>query len=102
MFITRKGHSQMKRPRNEITRVIESHTADVYFLNTSTKTVETERVTVYGVIPDDESKRLKAYAAAATHDGKPLYFDAEENEKKLYSITYTAFIENATIIEEEN
>lgn len=92
----------MKRPRNEITRVIESHTADVYFLNTSTKTVETERVTVFGVIPEEESKRLKAYAAAATHDGKPLYFDAEESEKKLYSITYTAFIENATIIEEEN
>lgn len=92
----------MKRPRNEITRVIESHTADVYFLNTFAKTVETERVTVYGVIPEEESKRLKAYAAAATHDGKPLYFDAEENEKKLYSITYTAFIENATIIEEEN
>lgn len=91
----------MKRPRNEITRVIESHTADVYFLNTSTKTVETERVTVYGVIPEEESKRLKAYAAAATHDGKPLYFDAEENEKNLYSISYTAFIENAKIIEEE-
>lgn len=92
----------MKRPRNEITRFIESHTADVYFLNTSTKTVETERVTVFGVIPEDESKRLKAYAVAATHDGKPLYFDAEENEKKLYSISYTAFIENAKIIEEEN
>lgn len=102
MFITRKGHSQMKRPRNEITRFIEHHSADVYFLNTSTKTVETERVTVYGVIPDDESKRLKAYANAATHDGKPLYFDAEENVKKLYSISYTAFIENAKVIEEEN
>lgn len=102
MIITGKGHCQMKRPRNEITRVIESHTADVYFLNTSTKTAETERVTVYGVIPEEETKRLKAYAAAATHDGKPLYFDAEENEKKLYSIPYTAFIENATIIEEEN
>lgn len=89
----------MKRPRNEITRVIESHTADVYFLNTSTKTVETERVTVFGLIPEDESKRLKAYAASAANDGKPLYFDAEENGKKLYSISYTTFIENAKVIE---